>query len=78
MAENDNNSPQRQFRSEWIWIPVAILGMAYFLSHIQPVLVWDRIMDALHVHDKQRYTQLAIWGIVLVFITITIRLLKRK
>ena len=78
MSDQDNNSPQRQFRSEWIWIPLAILGTVYFLSHIQPVLIWDQIMDGLHVHNKERYTRLAVLGIVLVFITIVVRLFKRK
>ena len=66
------------FRISWLLVPLCVLGMLYLLSHAQPVLEWKTVMDFLHVHNRERYTRLAVLCLTLIFIVAAVRILGRK
>ena len=76
--------PQREpqdrnvFMIGWILVPLCILGMLYVLSHIQPVLKWDAVMDFLNVHNRERYTMIGVLCLVLICIVAVVRIIGRK
>jgi hypothetical protein len=69
---------QYTFRISWLLVPLCILGMWYLLSHVHPVLEWEAVMDFLNVHNRERYTRLAVLCLTLIFIVATVRILGRK
>jgi hypothetical protein len=72
--------PQRQpeFRTEWILVPLALLGMFYLLHHIDPAITWEEVMNLLSVQDRQRYTMLFHLCLVLTCIVIAVRIAGGK
>lgn len=71
MADN------RKFRTEWIGIPLVVIGMAYFFAHIKPVLVWDQILNNFHIINKSRYTMMVILGTLLIGATLICKLFRK-
>jgi hypothetical protein len=70
--------PRYVFRISWLLVPLVIGGMWYVLSHTAPVLKWSDVMDFLQVHNRERYTRLAVLCLVLVFIVAVIRILRKR
>jgi len=70
--------PKYVFRISWLLVPLCVLGMWYLLSHVQPVLRWETVMDFLNIHNQERYSRLAILCLVLIFIVAAVRILGRK
>jgi len=70
--------PKYVFRISWLLVPLCLLGMWYLLSHAQPVLQWESVMDFLHVRNQERYTRLAVLCLTLIFIVAAVRILGRK
>ena len=66
------------FRVSWLLVPLCILGMWYLLSHVHPVLEWESVMDFLNIHNRERYTRLAVLCLTLIFIVAAVRILGRK
>ena len=66
------------FKISWLLVPICLLGMWYLLSHVQSVLEWDAVMDFLNVHNRERYTRLAVLCLTLIFIVAAVRILGRK
>ena len=90
--QNQQNQPQQQFRDEqpqdsnqygirlgWIIIPLVLIGIYAFINSISPApeLSWDKIMDFMNVHNKERYTMLAIWLLALIMIAALWRILRK-
>ena len=76
--------PQRQqrdryvFRISWLLVLLCLLGMWYLLSHIQPALSWNAVMDFLNVKVRDRYSMLAVLCLSLVLIVAAVRIISRK
>lgn len=72
--------PERpvSFRIGWLLVPLSLLGMAYILHHIQPVISWDDVMGFLNVKNRERYTMLAILCLVSVSIVAAAKIIGRK
>jgi hypothetical protein len=66
------------FRISWLLVPIGVLAMWYLLSHVHPVLEWDSVMDLLRIHDRERYTRLAVLCLTLIFIVAAVRIFGRK
>ena len=62
----------------WLLFVLSILGMWYLLSHIQSVLEWDQVMDFLNVHNRERYTRLAVLCLTLILIVAAVRIIGGK
>ena len=58
---------RKRWRPNWaiLWVIVALLGITWLLHHIEPAVTWEDVMDYLHVHNRERYSQLAVLGIIL-------------
>lgn len=78
MVQSSREEPKLQFQIGWILVPLALLGMAYLLRHTSPAVTWERVMDLLHVHNRERYTQLFHLCLALTFIVAAVRILGRK
>ena len=72
--EKDNHV----FRVSWLLVPLGVLGMWYLLSHVHPVLEWESVMDFLNIHNRERYTRLAVLCLTLIFVVAAVRILGRK
>jgi hypothetical protein len=72
MADN------RNFRTEWIGIPLVVIGMAYFFTHIKPVLEWSRILSNLNINNKERYSMMVILGLILIAVTLICKLFRKR
>lgn len=72
--------PERpvRFRFGWLLVPLSLLGMAYILHHIRPVISWDDVMEFLNVKNRERYTMLAILCLISVFIVAATKIIGRK
>ena len=70
--------PKKTLRMEWILVPLALLGMAYVLQHTHSVVTWDKVMDLLHVKNRERYTMLLHLYLAVTFVVAALRILGRK
>lgn len=67
-----------EFRWGIIWVVAVLLLLAWLASGARAGLSWDRVMDYLHVKNKERYTQLAVLGCTLCTILAIARILGWK
>jgi hypothetical protein len=58
--------------------PGAILLCLWLASGIRVGFTWNDVENALHVHNKTRYTQLACLGLVAVAIVTVARILRKE
>ena len=65
-----------RFRWAWVWVPAAALLTLWVIHGIEPAGSWDDLMDFMNVHQRNRYTQLAVLGLVTVAIVAIARVLK--
>ena len=72
----------RQPKQKWHfrWWPWLILLIALLLWKLIPMLgtvrfSWSSVMDLLNIHDRGRYTSLAILGCVIVAMVAVVRIL---
>jgi Ni/Fe-hydrogenase subunit HybB-like protein len=72
--------PRKKARFKWgIVIVPAVLLLAYWVgANIAVGVSWNSVMGALHVHNRQRYTQLACLGLVCVAVVAIARILRKK
>ena len=74
-ADQTQKSKERLvLRIEWILIPLVLLVLMY-LGQGRPVLTWDRVMDYLNVHDKDRYTMLFHLGLIVIGVVAVAKIL---
>ncbi|MFH1613783.1 MAG: hypothetical protein ABIG61_01685 [Planctomycetota bacterium] len=66
------------FRVSWLLVPICVLAMWYLLNHVHPVIEWESVMDFLNIHNRERYTRLAVLCLTLIFIVAAVRILGRK
>lgn len=52
--------------------------VAWFLSGVQTSFTWSAIMNALHVHNRERYTRSAVLGVLAITIVALLRLFSRE
>ena len=70
---------RRRFRWERWSIPLAILLGLLLVEHVSDlVFTWDDVMDTLGVHDRERYTHVAVLGVVLVTGLLVLRSLQNR
>jgi len=68
---------RERFRWELLLIPAAVLLLLVLLEHVVgPAFSWDDIMTILQVQNRERYTQTAVLGVVLVAVLLAIKLLR--
>ena len=76
--ENEPQSqPQLQLRLNWILVLLALAGVYYLLTRVQVSLPWDRVMEFLDVQDRERYTKLGIFCVVLTLVVAMTRILRK-
>ena len=66
--------PKRHFRWWLLLVPLIALLLWILTSKLRTISIsWNSVMDFLGVHDRARYTSLAILGCVIVAIVAAIR-----
>ena len=65
-----------RFKWELIYIPLLILVIFYLLQNAEPSFTFEDIMDALKVHNRDRYVRLFTFGCTCVAIVIIARILR--
>jgi len=75
--DEPQSQPQLQLRLNWILVLLALAGLYYLLTRVQISLPWDRVMDLLNVQDRERYTKLGIFCVVLTLVVALTRILRR-
>lgn len=73
-----SRAPRRRFRWELIGVPLAIWGFCWFLRATKPVLGWPGVMRLLKVENTERYSQLAVLGIVVCVICALVRIWRPR
>lgn len=71
--------PRATYEFRWVLyvlIPGALLLTLWFISGVEPSCRWDDVMTALHVRDRQQYTQLMVLGLVISAICLIARILR--
>ena len=70
--------PRKRYRFRWglIWVPCVILAAAWLLQNVECNASWDKVMDSLEVENRQRYTQVACWGVALCGIAAIVRICR--
>ncbi len=71
--------PRRKSCFKWgiILVPGVILLAVWLASGVSVGVTWDDVMDVLRVHNRNRYTQLAILGLVAVGVVSIAKLLRK-
>lgn len=72
---------RRIFRWEFLLVPLAILGVAWFLQRLPgPTFEWQDIVDwfGLSRRGEKRFTQTALLGLVLIAVVYVYKMLKGK
>lgn len=75
---NDQRPPRRRPRWELLLVPLAALAL--LTLSIRPAgepPAWSSILDALRVHDRVRYTELAIFALCLIAVVAIARAGRR-
>ena len=54
-----------EFRWGIVFVIAILLLLAWMASGARAGLSWDRVMDFLHVKNRERYTQLAVLGVAI-------------
>ncbi len=75
-VERRDPEPEQQvwkFNTGWILVPIVLIIMSYIFRNIHPSITWERIMDYLHVKNKDAYTRLFH---LFLMVTLTIGLIK--
>jgi hypothetical protein len=67
---------RKRFRWWLIWLPTSILCLAWLASGIHVDHAWDDVMTALGVHNRERYSMLAVLGLACVAIVTVARILR--
>ncbi len=72
--------PKRRRRFNWaiVAIPGAVLLAMWFASRISIGFSWDSLLTAWHIHDKERFTQLACLGVLCVAVCAIARLARKR
>jgi apolipoprotein N-acyltransferase len=70
--------PKEQKRFRWwlIWLPASIICLAWLMNGIHVGHAWDGVMSALGVHNRERYSLLAVLGLVCVAAAAVARILR--
>jgi predicted phage tail protein len=69
---------RKRFRWWLIWLPASIICLAWLMSGIHVGHARDGIMSALGVHNRERYSLLAVLGLVSVAVVAVARILRKK
>lgn len=67
-----------QIRSQWIWVPVTCLFVAWLVHTAQPACRFDDVIEALEVRDAAEYRKLAVLGLALVGVVAVLRVLRGR
>jgi len=70
------SKPTWRFRWEILWVLLAILLGLWLLSGVEPAGTFEDIMYALNVRNTDRYSRLAIIGILACGICAIVRVLR--
>jgi len=71
--------PRKKPRFRWVFVlvPGTILLAMWFASGITVGFSWPSVMDALKVHNRERYTNLACLGLACVAVVAIARILRK-
>lgn len=70
------SSAPRNFRWNLLWIPIACLFLAWMFSGVRSGFSWEDVMQTMNVRNEERFTRLAVLGVVLIAITAIWRLCR--
>jgi len=70
--------PKTRIYCSVIVIAVTCGIVAWFLSGVRTSFTWDAVMDALQVHNRERYTRLAVLGVLAITIVALLRLFRSE
>lgn len=65
-----------RIRSEWIWIPLTCVLVAWVVRTAQPSCRFTDVVEALHVSNEAEYRKLAVLGLAIVGGMAALRVLR--
>ena len=68
--------PKARINCSAIVIALTCGIVAWFLSGVQTSFTWEAIMDGLRVHNRERYTRMAVLGVLAITIVALLRLFR--
>jgi hypothetical protein len=67
---------RRKYRSWLLSIPATLGVLIYIQQHAKPSFSWVSILDSLGVRNREAYSEMAVWGIILIAIVAVVRILR--
>jgi hypothetical protein len=69
-----------QYRLSWsrILVPLVFVLALWWAWNADLAALWDRVLDALHVRQRDRYTSLALFGAGLVGLLLIVKALNAR
>lgn len=69
--------PRKRIYVSLIVIALTCGFVAWFLSGVETRFTWDDVMDAMRIHNRARYTRMAVLGVLAITIVALLRLFRR-
>lgn len=71
---------KRRLRGRWylLLVPLLILSAMWLAQGLEPARSWNEVMISFGVRDRERYTQLATLGVLIVAALAVWRVLQRR
>jgi hypothetical protein len=71
-----NGSPRGRPRLTWLAVLGVILFAMYLANGMTPSFSWQGLMDLWSIHDTDRFTMLATFGVIGVVVCLVMRVLR--
>ena len=67
-----------QIRWTVVVIALTCIVLLWFLSGVETVYSWEDVLDALRIHNRERYTRTAALGVLAIVVVSLLRLFRKK
>ncbi len=69
---------RKQFRWWLIWLPLVLAALVWAYNSIEIGFSWDGLLNKWRIHNKVRFTSLAVLGVLACCVCAIVRVLRSK
>lgn len=61
--------PAKPFRLELVILPVCCVAAMWLAQGMEPAVTWNEVMDRLRIENREEFTDLAVFGLLMIAVT---------